>query len=308
MAKVRATQARLLPALIVLTCVVCGCCHMRGPAIVFVTEWKPGIHILDLESGEIKKIGVHAECEIGDLDYNARRNVLAFVSGEHEAPNSIYIYDFSTKRTELFYRPASQEGSRYRPTFHPDGDRLFLIGGGSGVFEHDISTKRWRRVEVTNTKDSRFLQISFSKSGKRVALTRENFNGILIGEMIGGTIVIRKRILDEFEYTSSPRWVGDNEIVFSANKVDEQSQSLWTISLSDSSTRQLTHDPPIRSWSWLVVSKDERWIAFTGSGVGETTAPDSLWLISVDGHGLKQLTHDAENFHGHFSPVWVEHD
>ena len=305
MAKVRATQARLLPALIVLTCVVCGCCHVRGAAIVFATEWEPGIHILDLESGGIKKIKVHAESEIGDLDYNERRNALAFESGEHEEPNSIYIYDFSTKQTELFYRPASQEGSRYCLAFHPDGDRLFLIGGGSGVFEHDISTKRWRRVEVTNTKDSRFQEISFSKSGKRVALTRENFNGILIGEMIGDTIVVRKRILDEFEYTSSPRWLGDNDIVFSANKADEQSQSLWTISLPDSSTRQLTHDPPIRSSDWLAVSKDERWIVFTGSGVSRT-ATTCLWLISMDGQGLKQLTRDAEGFRGHFSPVWVE--
>jgi len=307
MAKRGSTGETLLLALIVLTWVVCGCCHVRGPAIVFVTEWEPGIHILNPESGEIKKIGVHAESEIGDLDYNERRNVLAFVSGEHERLKSIYIYDFSTKRTELFYRPASQEGRRYRPTFHPDGEHLFLIGGGSGVFEHDISTKRWRRVEVTNTKDSLFLQISFSKSGKRVALTRAEFDGVLIGEMIGDTIVIRKRILDEFAYTSSPRWIGDNDIVFSASKEVGQSQSLWTISLSDSSTRQLTHDPPIRCHSWLAISKDERWIVFTGSGVSRT-ATTCLWLISVDGQGLKQLTRDAEGFRGHFSPVWVEHD
>ena len=293
----------LILPLVLLTLVSTQAGESRNGKIAFAVEYRPGLYVLNLDNREIERIDIGIESiEIRDLDYNERKDILAFEGGLHEGPSSLYIYDFSTKQICLFYEGTSLDNSRGGPTFHPDGERVFSTNYDNAVFEHEIATKRWRKVEITNTTESDFRWISFSKSGTNVALSSPKLDGFLIGEVDGSRIVVRKHILTDFN-AAGHQWIGDAKIVFSGRKQGNRNR-LWKVSLADESLAQLTPDPMDVS-GWLSLSKDEKWVVFRGSGP-EKTARWCLWRISVDGQGLEQLTKDATDFHGHLSPVWIE--
>ncbi len=293
----------MLLLLILLTFLRSEAGESRNGKIAFAVEYRSGLYVLNLENREMERIDIGIEgIEIRSLDFNGKKNILAFEGGLHEGPSSLYIYDLSTKQISLLYEGTSLDNSRGGPTFHPDGERLFSTNYDNAVFEHEIATKRWRKVEITNTMESDFRWISFSRSGRKVTLSSPELDGFLIGKVDGSRIAVRKHILTDFN-TAGHQWIGDATIVFSGRKQGNRDY-LWKVSLADESLVQLTYDP-IDVSGWLSLSKDEKWVVFRGSGP-QKAARWCLWRISVDGQGLEQLTRDATDFHGHFSPVWIE--
>lgn len=299
---------------VTLLLIVLGCAG-AGPGsnqrvtgkIAFGVGYYWGIYTFNLDNREIKKIDVGEHVIIGgDLAYNAKRNLLAFEEIHDDIP-SIYVYDFSTKQKRLLYKGTTLDNMRYRPTFHPDGEHLFLINLEAGVFEHEVATGRWREILITGTEESKFQQISFSRTGKLVALTSAHFDAVFIGKTEGSRIVIERRILEDFAYVISPKWIGDDEIVFAGHKPGRANR-LWKISLVDQSVVQLSHDTVPRGTRDPCVSPDGKWIVFkSGRGpADDDKGRIGLWMMSIDGRILEQLTVERALFRGHSSPVWIE--
>jgi hypothetical protein len=289
-----------------------GCAALRpihrpkGKIAVWVAQ-DMGVYMFDLDRCKMEGIDVGIEeVEIGGMSYNRRRNLLVFDASEHEGIPSIYTYDLSTKEVNLLYEGTSYDDMRYRPAFHPDGKRVFSLNIETGVFEHNIATKQWRKVEITRTEETKFQQISFSKTGKKVALTPHHFDAFLIGRMEDQRIVVEKRILEDFAYVISPRWIGDDEIVFAGHK-QGQPNHLWKISLADQSLVQLTRDSVPRGTRDPCVSPDGKWIVFKSGGgpADDEKGRIGLWMMSIDGRALEQLTVERPLFRGHHPEAWI---
>jgi len=272
--------------------------------IAFAVAHPWGLHVLDLQTREVEKLNVDGD-EIGNIDYNRKRNLLVFESWPHEDLHSIYIHELSTKQTHLLYEPGSLDESRYRPTFHPEGEYVFVVSQAGKVFRHNIKTKGWTAVEVANTDCSEFSRISFSDTGRKVALIPRGARreGLLIGDIVGSTISIKNHVLGEFELVFSARWISEKELVFHGARLADGAPYLWRASLTDGSLKQLTHENFVILGA-IALSRDKRWIAFGAEGKDRPPG-FVIWKVSVDGEGLERLT-SGEYLHGQSSPVWIE--
>lgn len=296
---------QLLFANALLCLLLCGCTQAadRGlPAvgIAFFAEHEGGLHMLDHATGEIRQIDVGL-LNIGDLSYSKQRHLLAFEGARgHEQPHSLYLLDLKRNKKERIFQGLDHKEQLYRPSFDPSGQFLYAVNYFKGVYRYSLEKKDWTSVPVIGTSTLNPQGLSFSKSGDKVTISPGKFQGFLIGNVVNGTIVIKEHVLTGFNSCISPRWAGENTIIFAGRKVPGL-QFLWKIDLTSKKVTQISQ-PPIGSRDFLALSNDEKTIVFTAT-------PEELewrlWQISADGSGLKQLTKGGD-LSSHLSPVWIE--
>lgn len=266
--------------------------------VAFSVEHEGGLQILDPATGEFKALDV-GMLSIGDLAYNRNRQLLIFEgSKDHEIPKAIYTYDFKSSKINRIFKPSSYEDELYRSEVGPGGDYMFSLNYDLGIFRYSFDNGKWEKVEVTDTAETNFQGISISRSGKRVALSPGPFNGFLLGYLDGTHIRIEKHILADFDSCTSPRWIGDDVIVFLGRKKAGY-QYLWKMTLATGDVEQLTHKP-LGTRDFMDISSDGKTIVFTAT---DSLYDWRLWKIQIDGKGLEPLTKTGQ---GHLYPVWIE--
>ena len=266
--------------------------------IAFSVEHEGGLQILDPATGEFKALDV-GMLSIGDLAYNRNRQLLIFEgSKDHQIPKAIYTYDFKSRKIKRIYKPSSDEDELYRSEVAPGGDHLFALNYDMGIFRYSFDNGKWEKAQVTGGTETNFQAISISPSGKKVALSPWLFNGFLLGHLDGTQIRIEKYILADFDSCASPRWVGDDVIVFLGRKKAGY-QYLWKASLNTGKVEQLTHKP-LGTRDFMDISSDGKTIVFTAT---DSSYDWRLWKIQIDGKGLEPLTKTGQ---GHLYPVWIE--
>ncbi len=267
--------------------------------IAFFAEHEGGLHILDYATGQIKQIDV-GMLNVGDLAYSRKMNLLAFEGSiEHEEPRSLYLQNLTTNKKERIFK-STEEYELYRPGFDPQGEYLYAVNYDKGVYRYSLSKKKWDPVSVVGVTSLNPQGLSFSKSGDRVAISPGHFNGFLIGNVKDGTIVIKEHVLTDFNSCISPRWAGENTLIFAGRKVPGL-QFIWKLDLISKKVTQLSQ-PPIGSRDFITLSNDEKTVVFTGTS---EKLEWRLWQIYTDGSGLKQLTKGGD-LSSHLSPVWIE--
>ena len=266
--------------------------------VAFFVEHEGGMQAVNTRTGETHPIDV-GMMNIGDLAYSHKRNTLVFEgSKRHGEPRAIYLYELGSKRNKRLYNPTSYKDTIYRPQFHPSGDFLYALNYTTGIFQYSFASEEWKKIQVENTKEVNFQGVSISRSGNKVALSPSMFKGFLIGELDNNRIRITNTILVDFNSCISPRWIGDNTIVFAGRKTKGK-QYLWKVSLDTGVAEQLTKEP-LGTRDFLDVSIDESTIVFTAT---DSSYEWRLWTIDTNGEELKPLTKTGL---GHLSPVWIQ--
>lgn len=277
-----------------------GFAEIDGPKIAFFVEHGGGLHVLDIRSEKVNQLNVGMS-NIGNLDFHFDKKLLVFEgSNDHHMPRSLNIYDFKTKKVTKIYSPKSYDDAIYRAKFHPSGEHIYAVNYDNGIFIYSFTKRMWSKVKV----DDDFLKgtqgISFSKSGKKVAISTGSFQGFLIADVENDSFTIKDSILEEFSSCTSARWQDDNTIIFAGRKKYGR-QHLWKFSIDEKKLIQLTNRR-VGSRDFLTLSMDGKTIVFTGT---DKESEWRLWKISSNGNNLQKLTH-GENYSSHLSPVWIE--
>jgi Tol biopolymer transport system component/DNA-binding winged helix-turn-helix (wHTH) protein len=192
------------------------------------------------------------------------------------------------------------------PTFSPDGNTIAYASDQSGSFE--IYLKQLARggsvVQLTND-GQRNLQPAWSPDGSTIAYYSQSKGGIWIIPALGG---VAQQLVG---FGSSPAWSPDSkQIVFQSLGVREMGatssvsifgSTLWTVSLKDGSTRQLTQlDSPTGAHNSPTWSPDGKSIAFVTDGFMKSPA---LWTLELDSGKLTRIGSSW----GLYNPVYA-HD
>ncbi|CAB5098419.1 hypothetical protein D3OALGA1CA_1266 [Olavius algarvensis associated proteobacterium Delta 3] len=277
-----------------------GLAQNSGPQIAFFAEHEGGLHIFDIRSGKIDQLNVGMS-NIGNIDYHSGKKLLIFEgSNGHHEPRSLYIYDFDTKKIEKIYNSTSSDDAIYRPKFHPNGEYVFAVNYDNGIFIYSFSKNTWRKVKVDGKILNNAQGISFSRTGKRVAISTGSFWGFLIADVEKDSFTVKDFILEEFRSCTSAKWKDENTIIFVGRKKPGL-QYVWKYSIDEKDLIQLTNDP-IGSRDFLTLSNDGKTIVFTGT---DKNFEWRLWKVSTNGNSLQKLTHGG-NLSSHLSPVWIE--
>ena len=188
----------VLSSLIVLAWGTGPCVRSEKGTVLFSLNFDANLYMLDMDTHVIQKEKFATPDDItgAEFAYNDRRKLVAFREQVGDGIIAAYLHQFATGRTSIIYQNNTPwEEMWFSPTFHPGGDRLFLIGGSGikqdTIYEYGISTKRWREVPLLNSEGMMLWQICFSRTGRLVALSPCESDGVLIGEFDGNKTVTR---------------------------------------------------------------------------------------------------------------------
>jgi hypothetical protein len=281
-------------------CLVLAAQSGTSRRIAFATEFEGKLRLLDYSTARIRSIDVGLS-QLNSIAYCKAAALLA-LEGEDEREESayaLYLWHLDTGKGELLHRAGAGE-NYYRPTFDPACQYLYAVSLSLGLGRYSLSGKGWDRVQITGAKVQILQEVAFSRSGRKVAISPENFKGFLIAGNEGKQLVVERSVLADFLGCISPIWIGDETLLF-AGRREKGYQCLWRYDLETDKVRQLTY-PPLGTRDFLSLSADGRTIVFTAT---TSRADWKLWEISVDGTGLRQLTRGSGSSN-QLSPVWVE--
>ncbi len=273
-----------------------------GNKIAFADEFEGRLQVVDVPSGKISNLNV-GSIDVHGLAFSKSKQAMALVASEgHDEPESIYLFWLSNNKSERIFDAHTSGFDLYRPEFDPSGQYVYALNYSKGIFRYSLSEKkRWEKVNVTGNSGINFQGLSFSHSGTKVALSHDLFNGFLIASVTADGFHIDQEILGDFKSCISPRWIGDNAIVFAGRK-KAGSQYLWEFNLNTNTLTQLTSDP-IASRDFLSLSNDEKAIVFTATSK-EQPLEWRLWLLKLDGSKPVQITKGG-NSPSDLFPVWL---
>lgn len=268
--------------------------------IAFATEFDGRLRVVDYNTGKVSVTDLGLD-QLGDIAYCPEEDLLAF-DGEpaDKELHGLYLLHMSGGRKEPIQEATAGE-NYYRPVFDRGCHYLYAPNISIGLGRYSLSTRKWERVRISPDVPI-VQQVTFSRSGQQVALSPEKFNGFLIASNENEKLAVRRRVLTEFRSCASPAWIGDDSLVFSGSRPQDDYVFLWRYDLATHNLRQLTH-APLGARGFLSLSADEKTIVFT-AGRG-ASADWKLWTISIDGTGLRQITHGGQES-SHLSPVWLD--
>ena len=272
-------------------------------SVAFFAEHEGGLYLFNTIKRNLRKLDVGLS-NIGNLSYSANLNLLAFEgTGVHGQLKSLYLLDLINSKKELIYKAKSNH-SLYRPEFTPDGQHLYAVNYSSGIHKFSFADRTWEKTQVSGVENLNPQRVTFSESGRKAAISPGDFGGFLIADVENNSFIVKGRVLDNFDSCISPRWIGENTIVFAGRK-NPGLQFIWKLDISTGAVTQITHSP-IAARDFLSVSKRGDKIIFTGTTAGTTRKFKwRLWQVGIDGSGLSQLTKGGE-LSSHLSPVWIE--
>jgi hypothetical protein len=270
--------------------------------IAFTTEFEGELQLLNCSSGEIRRLNV-GWVAAGDLAYSGAGDLLAFDEGEGPGRSgSLYLLHLKTLKVERIYKEVRAKHSLYRPQFDPEGSYLYAVNYFAGIYRYCLASRAWKKIRISGIDALKPQGLSFSKSGRKVAISAGDFKGFYIAGVANGAFDVQGRVATDFLSCISPQWIGDEEIVFAGRK-EAGLQHIWKLDFSSGRLDQIT-GLHIGTRDFLSLSRDEKTIVFTGTSLDEKLEL-GIWKISIDGTGLKQLTHRGP-LSGSLSPVWIE--
>ena len=241
---------------------------------------------------------------------------LAFTRG-----GSIWTIGADGKNARLLIRDA------HSPAWSPDGTRLAFVSARTGDEEIYVARANGREVTRLTTSPGEDLSPAWSKSGKRIAWSRDREIWTMTAFGSDKRPVVRKSLVWHEHY--SPSWLGPR-LVYSSNRVSSFNGELF-LTPAKRLTFTKGSDGVLGDDGMPDVSPDGRRIAFTsnrdqqgevyvmnanGSGqkrltrrAGDDWAPDfspdgtqiaftqlpgTIWVLNADGTGLRRLTRGTD--------------
>ncbi len=275
--------------------------------IAFTSEFAGQLLVMDVATRAVKETSVSLG-QVDELAYSPTLGMLAFSgspdSGASDDVTTHDLYTLTVPGGVLTRLPTAQSGHNelYRPKFDPAGEFLYAVNYFAGIYRYSLSRNLWTQVKVEGANDFHPQGLSFSPSGKLVAVSPGDFKGFLIGDVEPDRLTIKRAVLDNFDSCISASWINESTLVF-AGRQKPGLQFLWTLNLASGELRQLTH-PPMGSRDFLSLSADRSQVAFTGSRDGEPL-DWGIWVLPLDSSEPIKLTtkKDDESF---LFPAWLD--
>jgi Tol biopolymer transport system component len=271
-------------------------------AIAFAAEHEGGLHYVVPPSGEVHNVAFDQR-NVGDLAYSKKRGQLAFFASKSHGPRgTLYLMDVATGHSKILLTAKENRNELYRPTFDPSGDYLYAVNYSNGIFRYSFANHHWQRVKVLGRDALNPQGLSLSSSGRRAAISHGEFVGLLIAEVEGDGLRIQREVLSDFQSVTSPRWLGDDALIF-AGRRKAGLQFLWKLDLNSGSLEQLT-SAPIGARDFLTLAGDGKTVVFTGTRDGDPLEW-RLWEVSADKTPPKQLTAGGK-LSSHLFPTFID--
>lgn len=268
--------------------------------IAFVTEFDGKVHTLDYATKDTRSLEV-GKLHVKTLAYSHGTGMLAFEAVKrHDELASLYLLNIKDGKKHRIYAVRSDHPELIRPTFDPGSRYLYALNYFAGIFRYSLSQHIWEAVSVAGAGHINPQGLSFSRSGRKLAISPGDFKGLFIGKMVNREFVIESHVVTGF-IALSPTWIGDDTIVFAGRK-QAGPASLWKLKVATGDIGQLTF-PPIATRDFLFLSADDKTIVFTGTD--QSNADWKLWQILIDGTQLRQLS-PSGSVSDCLSPVWIE--
>jgi len=208
----------------------------------------------------------------------------------------------ATGQSKVLLQAKENRNELYRPTFDATGQNLYAVNYSNGIFRYSFQRHQWQKVRVLGRNGLNPQGLSFSRSGRRAAISHDNFVGFLIAEVKDDELKIEREVLTDFQSVISPRWLGDDILIF-AGRRKPGLQFLWKLDLNLGTVEQLTA-APIAVRDFLTLSADGKTVAFTGSRQG-ASLEWRLWETSTEKNSPKQLTAGGK-LSSHLFPTFID--
>lgn len=269
--------------------------------IAFTSEFDGDLFLMDVHTLRVTKNALSL-ISIGDLAYSRNRGLLALTGGRrHDHSKSLFLVPIAGGGLQRISASFPGGGSPYRPQFDPAGNFVYAVDYTAGLFRFSLDNRQWDRVTVEGAEGLHPQGLSFSSSGRLIAISPGDFKGFLIVDSADGHLRLRRQVLADFNSCTSAQWLNESEFVFAGRKLPGL-QFLWLFNIDTGELRQLTHEP-VGSRDFLSVSASMGQVYFTGSDSSKALEW-AIWELPLDTLQPVKLTkmHHEESF---LFPVWL---
>jgi dipeptidyl aminopeptidase/acylaminoacyl peptidase len=230
--------------------------------------------------------------------WNATKTWLTFEAGPHDEKSRLYVV--SSRCADV--KPLADSEGFIRPTWSPDGARIFAVSYGlkDAVGAWQPTGERLPDVPVERDGPHHpFQTIEVSPSGRRAALLNERFENITIAAFDGERMKVTTTLPRGFSYVSGARWLTDNQLLFVGKKSEETAQ-LWRLNV-DSGKPSVVAMPSLEVRDWVAVSPDRKQAVVCAGPTKEEAPAWSLWRYSFKTRELARITKGQEDV----EPTWA---
>ncbi len=184
-----------------------------------------------------------------------------------------------------------------RPIWNPDGKYIYAL-------QYDLGPKlgRWNSdgthfqiVPVTGQpgKPGDYQMISFSPSGRRVALLNLEFNQLILARVNDNKFTFEKCFSKGFVYIAESVWLDENDLLFVGRTKEGDSAYLWQLNADDGTTHKVVI-PGLSLRDFIALSPDRKSIVMCATKDGEELAW-SLWEFTFGLSTPTRLTTGMED-------------
>ncbi len=217
----------------------------------------------------------------------------------HKDPRRLAVFD---SRCVLLKELEKSEDS-LRPVWTPDGRAVWAVSYElkGAVARWDSGGRRLSDMPVRGFEDRYkiFQMLAIHPGQKRVAILLDDFQEILIADIVNDVLIAKKIIPRGFSYVSGAVWIHDNCLLFIGKKGTRRGE-LWETDAGNGSVKRIGID---KFWirDYVAISPDRKFVVVCGSRDADGTyAGNSLWKYSLITHELLKLTNGMEDV----DPSW----
>lgn len=228
---------------------------------------------------------------------NGKRIVVE--AGEHDGQKKLEILDSHGQKVRTLDRSVGF----IRAAWSPDGRYIYAVKSslGPALGRWDSHGKNFAQLPISGMVGSTSAQmLSFSPSGKRLAILNRSFDGIHVVRLSANGLITEKTIPSGFRYVSGNAWLDEKRLIFIGKQQDGRS-SLWEMNADDGRVKSI-EIPQLALRDFLALSPDKNEIVVCATKNGEKLSW-SLWKYKVDGSSSPptRLTYGQEDV----SPNWI---
>lgn len=237
--------------------------------------------------------------EFASPSWQPKGNQIVVETGQHDGLKKLELIDSHAKKI----RTLQVSAGYFRPTWSPDGRFIYALNYsiGTALDRWDSNGKNFRIISVNGISGNpRFFQmVSFSPSGKRLAILNDNFDRIHLVRVTDDGLVAENGISGEFQYIAESAWIDEKRLLV-IGKQKSGSSSLWELEVDSGNSNQV-EIPHLSLRDFLALSPDKKTVIVCATKDGEALSW-GLWKFLLGSSVATRLTTGLEDV----APTWRE--
>ena len=238
--------------------------------------------------------------DIHDPSWDPRGTKVVAQAGEHDGDWTLVLLDSTGKRL----RQLESSSDALRPEWSPDGRYVFAIdyGIGSAVARWNADGTARARIPVTGGSNlpqqvrtgalpAYFQMLSFSPSGRRVALNTMHFREMLVATVGDTAMTVFRTAPRDFSYVSQSVWLDESHLLFVGKRAPGKGE-LWELNVEDGTVRKRGVEG-LSLRDQIAISPDRQSVAVTA--MSDSDGGWNVWAITLADGRKRQVTKGSED-------------